>query len=178
MRFVIIATFTTMSDALVFYPLAGVICLGALGVLLSRHPVYAVLGLVVSFFGLSALFVALGAYFVAVIQILVSAGAVLVLYLFVVMLLDLSPETLSRVQGRTFRVAGLLLAGGFLWQLFAALSNAPFLSTTPHGGGAAGTTAAVGRQLFTTYALPFEVASFLLLAGIIGAIVLAKRQPP
>lgn len=162
-----------MLDPLLFYALSAVTTLGALGVLLARHPVYAVLSLVVSLFGLSALFVALGAFFVAVIQVLVYAGAILVLFLFVVMLLD-PPESLSLAMRGTLRWTGTALGLFFLWQVVRILQagNLP----VPASFGASGTTAAVGTLLFTTYALPFEVASLILLVGIIGAIVLAKRK--
>lgn len=162
-----------MLDPLLFYALSAVTTLGALGVLLARHPVYAVLSLVVSLFGLSALFVALQAFFVAVIQVLVYAGAILVLFLFVVMLLD-PPEELALPMRRTLRWAGTALGLFFLWQVIEIFQAGDL--PAPAAFGASGTTAAVGTLLFTTYALPFEVASLLLLVGIIGAIVLAKRK--
>ena len=163
-----------MLDPLLFYALSAVTTLGALGVLLARHPVYAVLSLVVSLFGLSALFVALQAFFVAVIQVLVYAGAILVLFLFVVMLLDMEPESLSLSMRRTLRWTGTALGLFFLWQVIQIFQAGDL--PAPAAFGASGTTAAVGTLLFTTYALPFEVASLLLLVGIIGAIVLAKRK--
>lgn len=165
-----------MLHPVLFYILSGLTIAGALGVILARHPVYSVLSLVVTLFGLSALFVALQAFFVAVIQILVYAGAILVLFLFVVMLLDIAPETLRRTRSRTSLLAGVGLAGLFLWQMVWAVGSESLAARPVPGGSAEGTTAAVGELLFTTFALPFEVASFLLLAGIIGAIVLAKKK--
>ena len=164
-----------MVHPVLFYILSALSVAGALGVILARHPVYSVLSLVVTLFGLSALFAALHAPFVAMIQILVYAGAILILFLFVVMLLDISPETLLRTRSRTSVLAGSLLALLFLAQLGCVVC--PSVSTfavvkTP----LTGTTAAIGEALFTEDALPFEVASFLLLAGIIGAIVLAKKK--
>ncbi len=158
-----------------FYILSALSVAGALGIILARHPVYAVLSLVVTLFGLSALFAALHAPFVAMIQILVYAGAVLILFLFVVMLLDITPETLLRSRSWTSVLAGGALALFFLFQLAQVLC--PTVSSFPAAkNGPMGTTAVIGESLFTTYALPFEVASFLLLAGIIGAIVLAKKK--
>ena len=156
-----------------FYAFAGLTIAGALGVLLARHPVYAVLSLVVSLFGLSGIFILLQATFVAVIQILVYAGAVLILFLFVVMLLNIAPEALFLQRSRTLRVAGAAAGGLFFLQLIRAVSGFRTASIAP---AKAGTTVAVGELLFTTYALPFEVASVLLLAGIVGAIVLAKKK--
>ena len=166
-----------MVHPLLFYTLSGLMAVGALGVIFARVPVYAVLSLVITLFGLSALFVALGAYFVAAIQVLVYAGAVLVLFLFVVMLLDMAPEALFRARSRITMLVGITFGGVFLWQLVHVTvlfgNSQPMLAKEP----VSGTTAAVGKLLFTTYALPFEVASLLLLVGIIGAIVLAKKKP-
>ncbi len=159
----------------VFYTLAGFMVVGALGVVAARVPVYAVLGLVLTLFAMSALFVCLGAFFLAAVQVLVYAGAVMVLFLFVVMLLDLAPETLLRARSRTLTAAGILLGLLFLWQA-ARVTIAFTLPPARAVSEVSGTTAAVGRELFTTYALPFELASVLLLVGIIGAIVLAKKK--
>ncbi len=164
-----------MGHPILFWSFAALSVLCALSVILARHPVYAVLGLVGTLFALSALFAGLQAYFVAIIQILIYAGAILVLFLFVVMLLDMSPEAQLRIRWGSMGLAGLLFGGVFLWELIRATQA--FL-IHPHSGGAPlpGTTAAVGKLLFTTYALPFEVASLLLLVGVIGAVVLAKKR--
>ena len=164
-----------MDHPVYFTILSTIMIAGALGVILARNPVYAVLSLVVTLFALSGLFVGLGAYFVAVIQILVYAGAILVLFLFVVMLTDMAPEALLRIEGRTFRIAGTLLGLFFLWQMIAAART---FMLWPHatGGPPDGSTAAIGKLLFTTYALPFEVASGILLVGIIGAVVLSRKK--
>ncbi len=167
-----------MGHPIFFYVLSTLMIAGALGVILVRHPIYAVLNLVVALLCLSGLFVLLGAYFVAIIQILVYAGAILVLFLFVVMLLDLAPETLFQTKGGTLRLAGWVFGLLFLSELLMAAGSS-FTMRVPSGPGAAptvGTTAVIGKLLFTRYALPFEVASILLLVGIIGAIVLAKRK--
>ena len=164
-----------MIHPIVFVILSGLITAGALGVTLARDPVYAVLSLVVSLFGLSALFVCLGAYFLAVVQVLVYAGAILVLFLFAVMLLDLSPETVSRARAGTLRAAGTLGGLFLLVQIIrvaGSFGTAPVAAQPPNG-----TTAAVARILFTANALPFELASILLLVGVIGAVVLAKKSP-
>mgnify|MGYP001600824324 FL=1 len=164
-----------MMHPLLFYTLSALTVAGALGVLLASHPVYAVLSLVLALFGLSALFVALGAYFLAVIQILVYAGAILVLFLFVVRLMDMEPEKLSLAMRRTLPLSGTAFGLLFLWQ--AVRISVQMIPATPFQPSVtAGTTSAVGNLLFTTYALPFEVASILLLVGIIGAVVLAKKR--
>ena len=155
-----------------FYTVSGLIVASALGVVLARRPIYAVLSLVMALFGLSVLFMLLHAFFVAAIQIVVYAGAVLVLFLFVVMLLDMAPETVLRARSRVLT----LLAGAFglffLWQVV----QVSLLFAPAQVNPASGTTAQIGRLLFTTYALPFEAASMLLLVGIVGAVVLAKKK--
>ncbi len=161
-----------MIHPLLFYTVSALITASALGVLLARRPIYAVLSLVLVLFGLSTLFVALHAFFVAAIQIVVYAGAVLVLFLFVVMLLDMAPEALLRDRNKTMMGVGVLFGLFFLGQLAGVARHLP----APSGREIPGTTAEIGRLLFTTYALPFEAASLLLLVGIIGAIVLAKKK--
>ena len=163
-----------MVHPLLFYTLSALMVVGALGVIFARVPIYAVLSLVMTLFGMSALFIGLGAYFVAAIQVLVYAGAVLVLFLFVVMLLDMAPEALFRASSIGTMVIGILFGGIFLWQL---VQVTVLIGNPPARQPVFGTTAAVGKLLFTTYALPFEAASMLLLVGIIGAIVLAKKKP-
>ena len=168
--YAIIETF--MIHPALFYTVSALIVASALGVILARRPIYAVLSLVMVLFGLSTLFVCLHAFFVAAIQIVVYAGAVLVLFLFVVMLLDMEPEGLVRARNKTMMGVGILLGLFFIWQLARVAKWLPAASGKPLPG----TTAAIGKLLFTTYALPFEAASLLLLVGIIGAIVLAKKK--
>jgi NADH-quinone oxidoreductase subunit J len=165
-----------MGHPVFFYSLSTLMLAGALGVILARNPVYAVLSLVATLFALSGLFVLLEAYFVATILILVYAGAILVLFLFVVMLLDLAPETIFHIQGGTLRLSGTLFGIFFLREVVVASGAFAPPPTPPTGPPMAGSTAAIGKLLFTTTALPFEVASLLLLVGIIGAIVLAKKR--
>lgn len=166
-----------MVHPLLFYAVAGLTIVGALGVIVARDPVYAVLSLAVTLFGLSALFVGLGAYFVAVIQILVYAGAVLILFLFVVMLVEMEPERLLQTRNRMLTLLGTGFGLFFLAQL-AVVTTTLLREASPAAPvpAVAGTTAAVGQLLFTTYALPFEAASLILLVGIIGAVALAKKK--
>ena len=162
-----------MAEAVSFYTFAGLMLLAALSVVLNRQPIYSVLSLLAVMFCLAALFVMLGAYFIAALQILLYAGAVLVLFLFVVMLLNLEPESLARMRLFTLRGAGTLTAAF----LFVCLARVLGSVGVPRGGEAAGTVEAVGRVLFSDYLLPFELTSFIILAAIIGAVTLAKRPP-
>ena len=165
-----------MVEAVFFYAF-GLLTVGAaLSVVFNRKPIYSVLSLLVAMFCLASLFVMLGAYFVAALQILLYAGAVLVLFLFVIMLLNLEPEYLARLRLFTLRGAGTFAATLLFLQLVrivAVRSTSPLAATpAPYG-----TVEALGALLFTTYVLPFELTSFLILAAIIGAVTLAKQEP-
>ena len=165
-----------MAEAVLFYAFTGLMLAAALSVVFNRQPIYSVLSLLVVMFCLAALFVMLGAYFVAALQVLLYAGAVLVLFLFVIMLLNLEPETLARMRIITLRGAGTVAA---VW-LFVLLAKVCWLSTQPSPMPAAptagGTVESIGRLLFTTYLLPFELTSFIILAAITGAVTLAKQK--
>ena len=163
-----------MAEAVSFYVFSGLLLLAALSVVLNRRPIYSVLSLLVVMFCLACLFVMLGAYFIAALQILLYAGAVLVLFLFVVMLLNLEPETLARMRIFTLRGVGTLAAAFLCFCLARVLASVG----EPRTGGTVGTVEAVGRELFSAYLLPFELTSFIILAAIIGAVTLAKRRSP
>jgi len=164
-----------MGEVFFFYLFSGLMLAAAVWVVVSRSPIYSVLSLLVAMFCLAALFVMLGAYFVAALQILLYAGAILVLFLFVIMLLNLDQEALARVRPFTRRGAGVLAA----ILLCAALVRVLARSTTgflPEFPASAGSVEQLGRLLFTKYLLPFELTSFLILAAIIGAITLARSK--
>ena len=164
-----------MAEAVCFYTFVSLMLAAALSVVFNRQPVYSVLSLLAVMFCLAALFVMLGAYVVATLQVLLYAGAVLVLFLFVFMLLNLEPESLARLRVATLRGMGTLAAALLLVQLlriFLAPGGVPAL---PAASAPSGTVESVGRLLFTTYLLPFELTSFLILAAIIGAVTLARR---
>ena len=164
-----------MTELAFFYAFTTVMFVAALAVVVSRQPIYSVLALLVVMGCLACLFVMLGAYFVAALQLLLYAGAVLVLFLFVIMLLNLASDSLARMRLFTLRTAGTIVALTFLFSLFRILTakGAVALGATPP---AESTVEAVGQLLFTKYLLPFELTSFLILAAIIGAVTLA-RQP-
>ncbi len=165
-----------MAETVFFYLFSAVMLGAAVAVVGSRRPIYSVLSLLVAMLCLASLFVMLGAYFIAAIQVLVYAGAVLVLFLFVIMLLNLAPEALARTRMFTKRTVGLIAALWLLFQLGQLAIGAPgarqFFAVDPQGG----TIESVGRLLFTAYLLPFELTSFLILAAIIGAVALAKQR--
>ena len=165
-----------MGEALFFYPISGLLLTAALLVVVSRHPIYSVLSLLVAMFCLAALFVMLGAYVVAALQILLYAGAVLVLFLFVIMLLNLDREALARARPFTLRIGGILAAILLCAQLVRILISSSMGRSLPALPPHASSVEQLGRLLFTTYLLPFELTSFLILAAIIGAITLARSK--
>lgn len=166
-----------MTEAVFFYTFTILMLIAASSVVLCRQPIYSVLSLLAAMFCLACLFVMLGAYFLAALQVLLYAGAVLVLFLFVLMLLNLERETLARTRAYTLRAAGTLAAlvfGFALVRIFELPRDEPPLAWVP---AASGTVESVGRLLFTTYLIPFELTSFLILAAIIGAVTLGKQSP-
>ncbi|MGA4645081.1 NADH-quinone oxidoreductase subunit J [Limisphaera sp. 4302-co] len=168
----------TLPDVL-FYVFA-LLALGSGGLVVwnpfSRNPVYSALFLAVTILALSGLFVLLHAYFVAAVQVLVYAGAVMVLFLFVLMLLDLREEARRRL-----RWAGLLTGGAAAAGVTALLLWALWRARPGDGLPAAemeGTVRLLGRLLFTQYLLPLEIMGVLLLAAMVGVIVISKRDLP
>jgi NADH-quinone oxidoreductase subunit J len=139
----------------------------------SRNPVTSAMFLVLTIISMAALFVLLHAFFLAAVQILVYAGAVIVLFLFVIMLLDLKEEQRRKIK-KIGIVAGLISVGTivaiFLKSLHATNLNSHLSPVTE------GDTASLGKLLFTQYVLPFEVVSVLLLVAMIGVILLSKKD--
>ncbi len=172
-----------MSGALVlFWAFAGLALASALACITRRSPVASALWLVVTLFSLAALFVLLDAQFIAVLQLLVYAGAIMVLFLFVIMLLNLGRPGPMDVKGPLGVGTAFLLGGVLLFQLWILRQAAlPPSIQLPPGSVARlqqeqGFVAAIAQPLFDTYLIPFEITSLLLLAALVGAVVLAKRR--
>lgn len=171
------------SDLLLFYTFGVLTLGGAVVVVGQRNPVYSVLALILAFFGLAGLYVQLDSPFVAVVQVIIYAGAILVLFLFVVMLLN-APREDAAEWDRThpfYRPGpmrlGTALAGLLALQLVWALTR----RVGPTGGvgeerPGIDSVREVGRVLFTDYMFAFELTSVLILAAMIGAVVLARRR--
>lgn len=164
---------------LTFALLAGV---AAVGMVIQRNPVYSALLLILVLFAQGGLYILLRAQLIAAVHIIVYAGAIMVLFLFVIMLLDLRPEDQPPVRfDRVGALLGLVLAGLFLAEL--VLGVGPTIILGPQGVydletlRTVGNTQAVGRILFREYLIPFELTSLILLTAMIGAMVLAKRRP-
>ena len=169
-----------MGQAIAFYTIAACILGFAVIVVATKDTVHSVLFLVLDFLFVAALYVLLAAPFLAVIQILVYAGGIVVLYLFVVMLVNLKrpPETHQDPHRRAKLGFGLAIA--VLVELCAVAfygSSAPSVAiAAPAAMPVSGNTEQVGWLLYTHYLIPFEIASMLLLVAMIGAIILAKRE--
>jgi NADH-quinone oxidoreductase subunit J len=170
-----------MAEAIAFYTLAALILGFGVMVVSTKNTVHSVLFLVLNFLFVAALYVLLGAQFLAVIQVLVYAGGIVVLYLFVVMLVNLKRPPEAHSDPHRMTRIGMGLAAGVLIELVAiGMYNyvgpaTPIVAATP-SIPVSGNTEQVGWLLYTSYLIPFEIASMLLLVAMIGAIVLAKRE--
>ena len=170
-------------ELLFFGYFAAVIALTAVLVVALKNPIYSALSLLIMFFHVAGLYVTLHAEFLAAVQIIVYAGAILVLYLFVVMLLNLKRDDRYHTQWRVAAFVGLPLAVEFLVLVMGARAMARPAPAEISSGDAASAipsvsdnTLAIGEKLFSTYLYPFEVASLILLVAMIGAIILAKKD--
>ena len=158
----------------VLFILFGAIAVcGAIMVVTRKHPMASALYLILTLFAVAALFVLRQAHFLAAIQVIIYAGAVVVLFVFVIMLINVPEDRLPVERATTMRVLGVLAAGFFILES-AVLARRYSMPTGP--ATEVGSVEAVGRALFTDYLLAFEITSVLLLAAVIGAIALAKRK--
>ena len=162
---------------LLFWLFAIMTLVFGVAVVANRNPVASALSLVVSFLGLAALFVGLDAYFIAVIQVLVYAGAVMVLFLFIIMLLNIQAEERRRINLVAYAGGGLVFLAfvsqiWFVLQKFDAGKH-PF---APLASARVDDVRNVGSTLFNTHNLPFQVIGVLILVATIGVIVLSKRE--
>ncbi|RMH38336.1 MAG: NADH-quinone oxidoreductase subunit J [Nitrospirae bacterium] len=161
---------------LVFCYFASVIVITAALVVASRNPVYSALSLLVMFFHVAGLYVTLHAEFLAAIHIIVYAGAILVLYLFVVMLLNVKREERFHRQATVAVLLGLVLLGeAFVLSLQKGTQHVFFTPAVQSDTMVAGNTESIGEVLYSAYLFPFEIASLILLVAMIGAVILSKK---
>jgi NADH-quinone oxidoreductase subunit J len=163
-----------MIEAL-FFLFAAMAVGAAINVLVQKHVLYSAMSLIVLLVSMSGLFILLQADFLAVINVIVYAGAIMVLFVFVIMLLNLpEDEELSPDRLRWLKFAGIPMGLFLLFMIIATLSNVaadPAVATQMSGS-----PEAIGRSLFTDYVLPFELTSLLILIALMGAVVLAKKE--
>jgi NADH-quinone oxidoreductase subunit J len=167
-------------DNVVFWVFAPIAVASALGMLLMRNAVHAALFLIVNFFCIAVMYLLLDAPFLFAVQIIVYAGAIMVLFLFVIMLLGVDQGVNVRERLRAQRPLAILLAVGFVVELFVALrAGVGFATKAPDGFdklNQPGNAEAVARVLFRDYFFPFEVTSILLIVAAIASMVLAQRK--
>jgi NADH-quinone oxidoreductase subunit J len=163
-------------DALLFLIFATVAVVCAINLVLQTHPISSALSLIGVMGSLAALYLLLGGEFIAMAQLIVYAGAIMVLFIFVIMLLNAGAEQTAR-RTPWLKFLGALLVAGLLGVLGYILQNLfPATDSVKFGGFTHGTALDIGRLLFTSYLLPFEVTSVLILIALLGAIVLARKE--
>ncbi len=171
----------TIPDVGVFAVAAAIILAGAIGVVVARNPVHSALMLVMTLFGVAVMFVLQQASFLAAVQVIVYAGAIVVLFLFVIMFLGVDREediTKENLRGQRPLAAALVLLGTTGLLLLGEVSK--WTTGQPHVAGSdtgAPNVNLLGKSLYTTYLFPFEATSALLIIAVVGAVVLARRPP-
>ena len=169
-----------MLETVLFILLAVFAVVTAILVIVQRNPVASAIFLILTFFSLAGIYLLLHAEFIAAIQVLVYAGAIMVLFLFVIMLLNLEKEKRIVTRNRLLKGVGVLLGLALLVQIGTVFQKVLLEGTKgsfpPEKVASLGNTQVVAQLLFTDFLLPFEITSVLLLVAIIGAIMLAKRE--
>ena len=168
-----------MNATEILFWILSVLALGsAIGVITARSPVYSVLWLIVTFFSISGHYILMNAQFLAIVNIIVYAGAIMVLFLFVVMLMNLN-ASIEPQKNRYLQFAGLIAGGCLFLVILASLVRAGQPDAMMEmGTSRAGLIKNLGRVLFKDYVLPFEISSVLFLSAMIGAVVIGKRETP
>ena len=162
-------------DKTLFLIFAAIAVAGAINLIRERHPIYSALSLIAVMGALAVLYLLLGAEFIAAVQVIVYAGAIMVLFVFTIMLLNVEAEARTG-RSRLARYLGLPLLALLLVQLIAVLAREFPSAMAAQFGSFMGQTGEIGRLLFNNFVLPFEVTSVLILVAIMGAVVLARRD--
>lgn len=159
---------------ILFWILSIVALFSALMVITSKNPVYSVLWLIITFFTISGHYILLNAQFLAIVNIIVYAGAIMVLFLFVIMLMNLDKDTEPQ-KNKWLKLAGAVAGGCLLLVLVAAFRNTE-KHMTELAQGDIGLIQNLGKVLFNEYVVPFEISSILFLSAMVGAVVIGKRD--
>jgi NADH-quinone oxidoreductase subunit J len=163
---------------IVFYILSALTLLFAAGVIFSKSPIYSIIFLILTFFCISGHYIMMNAQFLAIVNIIVYAGAIMVLFLFVVMLMNLNGDT--EPQKSKFVQVSAVLSGGLLFLVIIAAFKTYTLQILPgntiNGQTSIGLISNLGAILFKDYVLPFEISSVLFLSAMIGAVVIGKKD--
>lgn len=160
---------------ILFYVLSAIAIGSAILVVLSRNPVYSVLWLIVTFFAISGHYILMNAQFLGIVNLIVYAGAIMVLFLFVVMLMNLNTDAKPQ-KNKWLRFAGTVAGGCLLLVMVAALKSTEVKGMgTELKTGDIGLISNLGKALFTDYVVPFEISSILFLSAMVGAVVIGKK---
>jgi len=163
--------------ALIFFIFAGIAVFCGISLVAQTHPIASALSLIGVMGSLAILYLQLGGEFIAAAQVIVYAGAIMVLFVFVIMLLNAGAEGTSLNVSQFAKYAGIVLLAAFLGLIsFIIQATLPKTESVVFGAWDGGTAADVGRKLFTSYLLPFEVTSVLILIALVGAVVLARKE--
>jgi NADH-quinone oxidoreductase subunit J len=161
---------------ILFWFLSVLALFSALMVVTSKNPVHSVLWLIATFFAISGHYILLNAQFLAIVNIIVYAGAIMVLFLFVIMLMNLSKSTAPQ-KNKWLRLAGAVSGGALLLVLVAALKDSEISQRAAEvNTGDIGLIKNLGKELFSTYVVPFEISSILFLSAMVGAVVIGKKE--
>ena len=158
-----------------FYFLSFVAILSALLVVFSKNPVYSVLYLIITFFAIAGHYILLNAQFLAAVHIIVYAGAIMVLFLYVIMLLNLNRDTEPH-KSNLLKFAATICAGLLMIVLVGSLKGTELIAKSTSTSSDIGLVKNLGKILFTDFLLPFEIASVLLLVAMVGAVMLGKSE--
>ncbi|MCX6293689.1 MAG: NADH-quinone oxidoreductase subunit J [Sphingobacteriales bacterium] len=165
-----------MSIIQIIFLLLSVMAVGsALMMITSKNPVNSVLWLIVVFFAISGHYILLNAQFLAIVNIIVYAGAIMVLFLFVVMLMNLNAET-EPIKNRRLQLIGVTSGGALMLIIVSAISKIDVEQLVQINAGDSGLIKVLGMNLFKNYVLPFEISSVLFLSAMIGAVVIGKKE--
>ena len=160
---------------ILFWVLSIIAIVSAINLVISKNPVFSVLWLIATFFSISGHYILLNAQFLAVVNIIVYAGAIMVLFLFVIMLMNLNNYQEPQ-KNKWIKIAGVVAGGSLMLVLVAALKDAETADKMAQMGvGDIGLINNLGKALFNEYVVPFEISSVLFLSAMVGAVVLGKR---
>ena len=162
---------------LLFWFLSALAIVAAIGVVSSKNPVYSVLWLIIVFFAISGHYILMNAQFLAIVNIIVYAGAIMVLFLFVIMLMNLNAEA-EPPKNIYLKMTGVIAGCCLMIVFVAAFSHASINHTVLRSGTAVGLIKNLGMTLFNQYVVPFEISSILFLSAMVGAVVLGKKEKP
>ncbi|MBL7722439.1 MAG: NADH-quinone oxidoreductase subunit J [Chitinophagaceae bacterium] len=161
---------------ILFWFLSVMAIFSGLMMITSKNPVHSVLWLIVTFFAISGHYILLNAQFLAIVNIIVYAGAIMVLFLFVIMLMNLNKETEPQ-KSRWLKMAGAVAGGCLLLVMVAALKDSDIKQQQALvKEGNIGLIQTLGKELFSTYVVPFEISSILFLSAMVGAVVIGKKE--